>query len=671
MCNIDADGVAYCTDEGDLCDSFCAGIEECSGEPIEVCLEMCSSDAIPEACIECSSGRTCDELNEGVCDEACNETPPNSCEEFCVTLGECMGEPIDDCIDSCSLNTIPETCIDCGLNSTCDEFNEGICEEACNQATPSLCDDYCMLVEECTGEPVDGCFENCESGMSDECVDCALMAGSCDEFFDGVCDEVCDPQLEEGGGFLSFNISNMCEMGELELMGDASCFMEGEMPVGITLANAEASSEGALFFGADAPVGDAFSTQFSFEIRNPGGVRDDCGGNNGADGFTFVIHEEVLGSAGGGLGVQGIDETVFVEFDTFCNSPNEDPSSNHIGIMIDGNVHHEGQTGANVEGSFEDGETWWAWIDYNGTMIEVFVAHENLKPEIPSLTREVDVAGVTGGSVRRIGFTGATGQAWENVIIKSWSFQGSAGEPSCDETCELQPEGESLFFGISNMCEMGELELMGDASCFMEGEMPVGITLANAEASSEGALFFGADAPVGDAFSTQFSFEIRNPGGVRDDCGGNNGADGFTFVIHEEVLGSAGGGLGVQGIDETVFVEFDTFCNSPNEDPSSNHIGIMIDGNVHHEGQTGANIEGSFEDGETWWAWIGYNGTTIEVFVAGEDVKPEIPSLTREVDVAGVTGGSVRRIGFTGATGQAWENVIIKSWMFEGEAFPR
>jgi hypothetical protein len=227
----------------------------------------------------------------------------------------------------------------------------------------------------------------------------------------------------------------------------------------------------------------------------------------------------------------------------------------------------------------------------------------------------------------------------------------------------------SAAFIVPVMCDGAFIELAGDAYCSEDNGLKVGTSLTLPQMSSEGGAYFVEEMPVGHSFETKFSFEIRNPGGITDgDCGaGVDGGDGFAFVIHEEVLGGGGGGLGYAGVPGVVAIEFDTYCNEESDDPSSNHIGIMIDGNANHLGQPTVDIPGSFEDGSTWWSWIDYDGTTIRVFVANEDVKPAEPAVSGDVDVVGITGSGVRRVGFTSATGWAWENAIIKSWEFGGQ----
>ena len=61
--------------------------------------------------------------------------------------------------------------------------------------------------------------------------------------------------------------------------------------------------------------------------------------SRGADGFAFVIQsqsETALGLPGKGLGYEGINNSLAVEFDTFFNYDNLDAYENHISVQTKG-----------------------------------------------------------------------------------------------------------------------------------------------------------------------------------------------------------------------------------------------------------------------------------------------------------------------------------------------
>ena len=170
-------------------------------------------------------------------------------------------------------------------------------------------------------------------------------------------------------------------------------------------------------------------------------------------------------------------------------------------------------------------------------------------------------------------------------------------------------------------------------------------------------------------FSTTFNFRLTNPGGGADDFG-SVGADGVMFVMQRAgntALGEGGGGLGYLGVAPSVAVEFDTWSNE--WDPSSNHIGINVNGSVQSV-QT-IDVSPDFDDGTLKTAWIDYDGVTLEVSVtpAGQQ-RPGVAQLSMPIDIPVIIGAPTAYIGFSGATGQVYENVDVVSWSYESTCVP-
>ena len=64
---------------------------------------------------------------------------------------------------------------------------------------------------------------------------------------------------------------------------------------------------------------------------------------NGADGIVFVMQtvgNRAIGQAGGGMGFEGFSPSLGIEFDTWQNVDQGDPSADHIAIFKNGNVNH-------------------------------------------------------------------------------------------------------------------------------------------------------------------------------------------------------------------------------------------------------------------------------------------------------------------------------------------
>jgi hypothetical protein len=209
----------------------------------------------------------------------------------------------------------------------------------------------------------------------------------------------------------------------------------------LRLTPAEHDRTGSAWLTARQSVQGGFETTFQFRISSPGGGTD-LTGATGADGFAFVVQNaslSALGFGGGGIGYAGIPNSLAVEFDTWLNGPSPaeggDPNSNHVSV-------HTGGTGPNGSGegasiglatgvpNLSDGRVHLAAIRYTAPsdtrvppaqrgLLRVAVDGINL------LSIRLDLAqllSLTGGGAF-VGFTAATGGAFENHDILSWSFR--------------------------------------------------------------------------------------------------------------------------------------------------------------------------------------------------------------------------------------------------------
>ncbi|CAI6064978.1 cadherin-like beta sandwich domain-containing protein [Cohnella sp. JJ-181] len=167
-----------------------------------------------------------------------------------------------------------------------------------------------------------------------------------------------------------------------------------------------------------------FSTYFTFKMTNPGG-----GPPAGADGIVFAVQTKSnsAGSVGVGMGFGGIQNSVGVEFDTYDNaSETGDPSANHVAVDLNGSVSH-GSQGVYAEPSidFNSGQDVNVWIDYKtaNKTLEVFYSNSTTRPGTPKLTYTgLDLQNVIKSEDVYVGFTAATGGAWQNHLIKQWYF---------------------------------------------------------------------------------------------------------------------------------------------------------------------------------------------------------------------------------------------------------
>lgn len=237
---------------------------------------------------------------------------------------------------------------------------------------------------------------------------------------------ICAMALTIAGPVAAQTISypNFSNTAGLQINGDA--YQNGNK---LTLAPALAGQSGSAFSLNRILLGSntSFSTVFSFEILNRGGLPGY--GINGADGLTFTMQTNAnnVGGGGGGIGYAGIDHSVAVEFDTYDNG--EIGGSNHVGIDKNGSVNSIVSTGL-LSPDFDNAATWWAWVDYNGStqLLDVRWSQTNGRPALSMLHTFMDLPPILTRPDVYVGFTSGTGAGWGEHNILSWNFVNSFQE---------------------------------------------------------------------------------------------------------------------------------------------------------------------------------------------------------------------------------------------------
>jgi Legume lectin domain len=193
----------------------------------------------------------------------------------------------------------------------------------------------------------------------------------------------------------------------------------------IRLVNAQFNQSGSFF--SSLPIqATTYSASFKFRITNPGGSADPAG-EAGGDGLAFVVQSitNSIGGSGGGIGYYGIGSSVDVEFDTWMNVDINDPDSNHLGINTNGVINHG--PGApytlGMSPHFDDGNLWYAWVDYDGTNVQISANETGIRPKTAYLSRPLDVVELLGQTNAFVGFTSGTYGAWENVDVISFDYR--------------------------------------------------------------------------------------------------------------------------------------------------------------------------------------------------------------------------------------------------------
>jgi len=218
-----------------------------------------------------------------------------------------------------------------------------------------------------------------------------------------------------------FNFPDFSNCSGLQLNGNAACTSSV-----LRVTPATFGQSGSVFSQAIVPLGagNSFSTYFTFRMSNNGGSGDNDG--LGADGITFTVqpNSNTAGGSGGGIGYLGIPSSVAVEFDTWNNGAGfGDPDGNHVGVDLNGSI--SSVVVMPIATRMNDGNVWHAWIDYNGSVLELRVSQTPTRPASATLSHTVNLAQVLGTTQAFVGFTSGTGAAFADHDILSWVFDNS------------------------------------------------------------------------------------------------------------------------------------------------------------------------------------------------------------------------------------------------------
>jgi len=218
-----------------------------------------------------------------------------------------------------------------------------------------------------------------------------------------------------GQSHAGVNFDNFSSTAGLQLNGNAA-----QVGSALRIVPAAQQRAGSAFTTSMQNIS-VFSTSFKYQITNSGGISDGSG-QNGADGITFTIQSNgpgAFGGSGGGLGYYNMPNSVAIEFDTWNNINILDPDSNHVGVNTNGSVISVATI--SIPGQFNDGTVWYAWIEYDGTTLEVRTNNTGVRPAHFNLSIPLDIPGLVGTSAY-VGFTGGTGGAFGDHDLLCWNF---------------------------------------------------------------------------------------------------------------------------------------------------------------------------------------------------------------------------------------------------------
>ena len=215
----------------------------------------------------------------------------------------------------------------------------------------------------------------------------------------------------------SFTYADFSSVAGLQLNGSAA--QSGNR---LRLTPSAPSLAGSAFstLGVGLSASYSFSTFFSFQITANGGIGD--GDGQGADGLTFIVQtvSNTAGGGGGGIGYQGIAQSIAIEYDTFNNG---EINGNHVGLDVNGSVNSINSVA--VAPRLNDGNIWYSWVDYNGATdtLEVRLSQVNIRPILATLTQTgFDLQSYILNTNAFVGFSAGTGAGFGNHDILSWVF---------------------------------------------------------------------------------------------------------------------------------------------------------------------------------------------------------------------------------------------------------
>jgi hypothetical protein len=178
---------------------------------------------------------------------------------------------------------------------------------------------------------------------------------------------------------------------------------------------------GSVWYSTPITPAGSFSTTFEVSLHD--------GSTDPADGLVFTLQASpngtsALGRPGEGIGYGGIAPSVGIEFDTWGNA--WDPNANHIAVNLNGD---ERTPLVLADAPFRMyGAPFRAWVDYESSarLLSVYVSQEDSKPATLVITAGFDLWFALGISEEDepiyVGFTAATGTAFEQTDLRNWRF---------------------------------------------------------------------------------------------------------------------------------------------------------------------------------------------------------------------------------------------------------
>lgn len=215
----------------------------------------------------------------------------------------------------------------------------------------------------------------------------------------------------------------------------------------------------------------SFTSRFVFRMNGSG---------DGADGMTFTLqndHSTALGSGGGGLGYEGILESLAIELDTYAGGT--DPNANHVAVITRGLVSPHNIT-YTAPFDLENGAAHTLWVEYDGAadILRVYLAQGDVtqQPANAIITLQNVILDQLVGASTWIGFTAATGGSTNTHEVLSWSFFSNAFSlPAAPVLAAVADQ--TAVLGLEFHLPLNATDANQDSLTYSATGLPAGLTL--------------------------------------------------------------------------------------------------------------------------------------------------------------------------------------------------
>lgn len=288
-------------------------------------------------------------------------------------------------------------------------------------------------------------------------------------------------------GAQTFEYQDFSSVAGLDFSGSASQFGNS-----LRVTAAAGNQLGVAYYAQPVRVANGFDTVFKFQFTNLGG--------GGADGMTFIIQNDprgttAMGVAGGEMAYgaaptspagTAIANSLLIELDTYYSGGEGDLSGNEVSIHTNGigdNDNDESYSLGHVSPTtnLSDGLTHALRVNYDSGTLRVYL--DDLTNPLLSVPYDFASGGqwIGGGPVgglnllpggtAYVGFTAATGGAWEDHDVLSWTWSSSGGP------------GTAFCYGdlSGGVCPCGNISAAGEGC---GNSMGMGATLGSSGSSS-------------------------------------------------------------------------------------------------------------------------------------------------------------------------------------------